>query len=691
MDTQIIFNPDEWDELADISTIHLTYLIQCLLPLRLIEWKTTRRHYDGVVSDVRSKTNADSDMECVVTGSTAEGFAIPNCLAKSSPPHVIRFADVDMLIMAKSFHVSTVDLPSPNNTESKAYFDSEGIHPGYTRLCLPTFKNPDNAFIFDEVRKKYYFSSADCKERILKSKIDLEPSETAFIHGPALSIEDSSLLSLANWGDFNAGSSRDLVSAIKCDPWPKEASGWKQRALKSAWLKDDFIENIIKDGCHVVAVPSKNSPKPDLEWRISFSASEGKLARQAVTDNQRQCYIYLKILRYQTMKPVSVLSSYVFKSVFLHSCEKLPVDNWVKFPGNCILYMLDVILECLRKKFVPTYFLPENNLIDFLNDEELDAAMHAVEAMRSDPIGPVLDFTDDKTVGLLSVLLPFRKLVEPLLNDIQNFKKHRNKTTSIMRGILPTAVNFCQSLLFEAAPGKPLTEKWKHKEAVRYIIDAYKEWLLQTDYKASLAQCIDEYGLSIKNQTRKIRFYEAVISLTDEYPEFNAARGNLACSYHACAYSVDNRSNPTAQADFLKKAEDLFEKVYNENKGSVIDYITFLVKQKRFEKSISILEEYLEDSVDKTCVVIYDKSEIETLEDPLKNHVLEHGKIVSDAVSFAYFYFVKCKCAMTTSTVEDMVGVLKKFEKHCEMQASESSTQLFTYAKSFINCETEKK
>lgn len=308
------------------------------------------------------------------------------------------------------------------------------------------------------------------------------------------------------------------------------------------WPSPDVVQAIIDDGIHVVGVASKMSVDPDHEWRISFSASEGRLAREAVTDHQRQCFIFLKILRHQAMKPFAVLSSYVFKSVFLNCCEKIPISDWETSPGNCVFFMLDILLECLKKKHVPTYFLPENNLVDHLSESELLAALSCIENIRRDPISPILDFTDTSVLECHPKYYKFRDKVTPLIEDIIYFKEHRDEKRSILNGIWPSSNRMIRSLLTDYTTTEENPSEESCQEAVRYHIDVYKTWLYPELCLVPLEQFLTAYADSFQDLAIALRYSEAMLAMTTEYPEFLNIRGNLACFYHAYAYNYPTGS-----------------------------------------------------------------------------------------------------------------------------------------------------
>lgn len=687
METSVEFRLEDFDGLSEIPVMHLTYIIQSLLPFRLIEWKTVKRHYESVLASMGDQSSEDLGDAFIVTGSMAEGYAMPYSLTRTNPPTIEKTSDVDILWVPGNMKVSTKKLQGSYSPEFKGYFEEDGLQPGYTKICLPTLKENDNSFIFDEEEKKYYLSSTVMLQKVYSCipSMKLAESEEALIQGPAFTVVDNRIVTPRNMYEPNIGSARDLVTALVCSPWPEKANKWISRARRSPWLDAKLVESIVSDGCHVVAVPSKTALRPEVEWRISFSASEGRLAREAVTDYQRQCYIYLKILRHQVLKDTDViLSSYVFKSIFLHCCEKLPPHYWKDFPGNCVFYMLDVLLECLEKKHVPTYFLPENNLIAHLSQSELDAAIAFVVSLRIDPVTPILEYTDSRVIGYQSVIAPFREVMKPLLEDMKLYAEHRDKNTSLMKGIIGTGYNICHYLLHEQ-PSSKEAEVAKHQEAIRCLIDVYTLWLIPMGLNASLVQFINSAGLALKDSNISCRFFEAVVSLSAEFPEFLTVRGNLACMYHSCAYTFPDGSEK--RQELLDKAEKAFQQTYNENKCSVIDYVTYLVKVKKYEAARHILEEFCEKLDGHVPVsIVYNANEQETLDEPLLQHVKKSGKIAADDISFAYFYLVKCYTALGNSGENSMQikSILEKFELHSNREKAESTTALLHYAKSLV-------
>lgn len=677
MEINVDFNPEDWDVISDTSGLHFSNLIQTLLPIRLVGWKCVKRHYDGAVAGMQASKLEPSDT-FIVTGSLAEGLGIPFTITRTNPPRLEKHADSDVLWVMSSLKISTKSLSDTDTDEYKGYFDSKGLHPGYTRICLPSIKCEDEVFIRDPEQNKYFLSGAKLVEKVFSSRQtwNLALSEESWVQGPALTIVDNTEVTMDNFKIPNIGGSRDLVLALPCFPWPEEAAAWRKRAQHSQWLDSALVDSIIADGCHVVAVPSKNSTNPDIEWRISFSASEGRLAREAITDHQRQCYVYMKMLRNQVMKTEPILSSYVFKSVFLHCCEQLPVDSWKSTPGACVLYMLDLVLDCLEKRHVPTYFLPENNLISHLSDEELLKAKSFVSKLRADPITPVLEFTDTRVFGLQNTFATFRELVKPLLDDMSQYKQHRNKDTSVLKGILATSNQICHYLLYEQT-GNEENDSEKYKEAVRCLIDVYENWLQPMSLNATLLQVINAGGLAVKDLDVSLRFFRAVVNLADEYPEFKDARGILACLCHSAAYIHPEGSDK--RKEYLNAAGQLFKQIYDENKTSAIDFVAYLFKQGKFEEAITIVDDIIANKKADSGYS-YDSKEANVLPQPLKQHVEREGKLAGDAVAFAYFYKIMCVLATREGDTEETAQVLTEFEQYCQESNDDNAVILFSYA-----------
>ncbi|CAG2210704.1 unnamed protein product [Mytilus edulis] len=201
----------------------------------------------------------------------------------------------------------------------------------------------------------------------------------------------------------------------------------------------------------MVPVSHRHSSHSEIEWRLSFAKADQLLAVKAVTSSQRQCLIYLKILRLQLN--MNKLSSYCLKHVFLHCCDELHTTAWDNDPAGCVIYMIDILMECINRRHLPCYFLPKNNLINQLEDQDFDEIMSFLRKIRNDPLSPILDFTDERVLILstedcISYNRKFRDIVQPVMNEILS-ESHPTTKQSIFGCFLDVQCIVASAMLTE--------------------------------------------------------------------------------------------------------------------------------------------------------------------------------------------------------------------------------------------------
>jgi hypothetical protein len=70
--------------------------------------------------------------------------------------------------------------------------------------------------------------------------------------------------------------------------------------------------------------------------------------------------------------------------------------------------MIEILLESLKEKKIPHYFLPENNIIEHLSRELIYSLMEKVNAVREFPIMSIIFMAESHGVMSTSV---YRKMV----------------------------------------------------------------------------------------------------------------------------------------------------------------------------------------------------------------------------------------------------------------------------------------
>ena len=64
----------------------------------------------------------------------------------------------------------------------------------------------------------------------------------------------------------------DFVPAFRSLEWPKVAMEWITR--DRCWPSVETVNNVVREGFHLVAKSSRNGGHPDRDFRISFSLAE---------------------------------------------------------------------------------------------------------------------------------------------------------------------------------------------------------------------------------------------------------------------------------------------------------------------------------------------------------------------------------------------------------------------------------
>lgn len=222
----------------------------------------------------------------------------------------------------------------------------------------------------------------------------------------------------------------------------------------------------------------------------------------------------------------------------------------------------------------------------------------------------------------------------------------------------------------------------KYKEAVYCIIDIFPVMRKYLYPEMKLVDLLNLTGISIPDLKRSVHFYEAAVEMIDAFPDFLNLRGNYACMCHAYAYSFPHGKGGLRE-EFLQKAELIFRCLYAEGfKRSIIDFVTYLIKQSQFSEARRILEDFIKDQETQHWSTSYGKLEIDTLDERLRKEVETQGKFGAESIAFAYYYLVVCLSHLKPF---DATGVLEKFEAHCSASNKGSSYALLGHAYCAIN------
>lgn len=175
------------------------------------------------------------------------------------------------------------------------------------------------------------------------------------------------------------GTMFDMALCLSFPYWPAVANDWITRHRPSGWPSQELVSSIVKEGCALVPVSPLRS-LTGLEWRISFSSCERKLA-QSLNDCQKGCFLLVKGIWRHFLKHPSKrgLQSYHLKTAMFWVCEEVSPTDWRRDKiGVGALRILQKLYCFLVNMCCPHYLIPENNLFQDIEEDVLMATLQRV-------------------------------------------------------------------------------------------------------------------------------------------------------------------------------------------------------------------------------------------------------------------------------------------------------------------------
>lgn len=388
------------------------------------------------------------------------------------------------------------------------------------------------------------------------------------------------------------------------------------------------------------------------------------IANKWITTEQRQCYVYLKLLRQITMKEKCLITSYHCKTVFLYSCERLPPEAWGDNPGLCVLYMLDLLLQYVKERYLPGFFIPETNLFDRFTNDEFEMCENILMAARIDPVGTILEFTYTHVIANQSVYESFREIISKVVADMKQFQTHKNIQTSI-----DAFINAFLKVIYAN-----LIEH-KVELAVSYSLDLSRffiKYFPDNDIKYYLVCVFANIELSIQ----MVQIYEGILSFAEEYPEVLGLRGHLAAMYHCASFGLLSESSTHKHC--IERAHSLFLAYFEGNDSTystsiVINYANFLFSVENLNTLKELLQTFLISSGEyKSMVNKFSSLTYSTLELNLRNemqHFFDKSILVAiPSNALAYYLYIQCLQQLGNETEID--PAISDFEDSCKMFAN---------------------
>ena len=287
----------------------------------------------------------------IICGSTEELYIFPlnSCIGDVD---VLR-CEADGLAFSDDFPVLPTDLSGLFDTIRCLQIESYQGYPGFVLLRIL------GQLTYDWNNKRYESTYRPTADTTLYAELNISRCEApAVLCGPAFKIRD----------DSNMGLGSDLVISIFCPQWPREARNWPIRPRKYGWPTIGVISEVVQNGCHVVCAQHPSCKEDKFQWRFSFSFAEVILL-QSWSQTQQIIYHLLRYLAKSVLikkdcpKKDEVLCNYHLKTLMLWTCEQMPPEWWSSSSVIAVCSeILKKLLEWLKKKHCPNYFIPEANL-----------------------------------------------------------------------------------------------------------------------------------------------------------------------------------------------------------------------------------------------------------------------------------------------------------------------------------------
>nr|XP_022298644.1 uncharacterized protein LOC111107652 [Crassostrea virginica] len=320
-----------------VQTISESVYVGLCLKIGTPQQVAIRRDVVDIKELLKHKLTSTVEM---VSGSRREGF---------------RFEDSDHDFMYWSNYNRVVwdfSQSALYNTHSHALIlcDSSESPPGFTLLWLP-LERAGRRVLSSCVRINgaLYISSAMYRHNTCPLAL---PDST--VHGPCSS-------------GIDGGLEYDFAHCFVSDFWPPSASSWTDRC--HSWPPPQVVDDIVRSGCHFVAIGHKLGNHADNEWRISFSQAEQKLV-YAMNHTQFLTYgllkLFVKEFNRGKIEEEKLLCSYHMKTAIFWAIQGNTIDHWCPqnlLAGFWVCYKL--LLKWVYEGVCPNFFIPENNM--FLN------------------------------------------------------------------------------------------------------------------------------------------------------------------------------------------------------------------------------------------------------------------------------------------------------------------------------------
>nr|XP_034302758.1 uncharacterized protein LOC117681599 [Crassostrea gigas] len=329
------FRPGIYEAMQHISESVFVVLCQIVGTSQQV---AIRREARDVADMVNRQVKSKDGLLQVVSGSFKEGFRLMG-------------SDVDIMYWLNDHRVIMDMFQSEYYNTANATLilsDSSDSPPGFTLLQL--LKPTTNRYVQSacvRMNDKVYISSSTFRQLTCSAIV---PNST--LHGPC----GNGVIGRAEY---------DTAWCFVSDFWPHTASSLRDRC--HSWPDHEVVNDIVRNGCHFVAIGHPLGPHEHVEWRISFSQAEYKLV-YSMNHCQFLTYGLLKIflkevINQQSDETNKLLCSYHMKTTIFWAIQQSILTHWC--PQNLLAgfwVCFKLLLKWVYEGYCPNFFIPQNNL-----------------------------------------------------------------------------------------------------------------------------------------------------------------------------------------------------------------------------------------------------------------------------------------------------------------------------------------
>jgi hypothetical protein len=177
--------------------------------------------------------------------------------------------------------------------------------------------------------------------------------------------------------------------------------------------------------------------------------AEHAIFMNGITESQLHGFFVFKILvDNATFHLTKQLKNKHLKAAYLHALEEIPCEAWETNFSGCVLFVLSTLVEFLKSKCLPHYFISTNNLIDCFQAEDIEALYVNVESIRAFPVTIIRNIANDYGYRYAP------KVIKMVFENCKTFVHNKDLLTVFMSAFIPgtlcsiktlTRLGFCGS------------------------------------------------------------------------------------------------------------------------------------------------------------------------------------------------------------------------------------------------------